>query len=227
MSNSDDVLAPHSVVLEGLAEHGLAANAERCVGSRAKRILDLVGSSVGLVLLLPLFVLIGVVVYAHDRGPVFFRQQRTGLHGQVFKIWKFRTMRLEEASTRFRQTSGRCDPRITPIGRFLRATSLDELPQLINIVSGQMSLVGPRPHPVALDKSLAPQFKNYRMRQSVRPGLTGLAQIMGARGPVNCPDDMERRLRHDLTYIRGWSVFGDIKIVVATILSPSAGKKAY
>jgi len=227
MSNSDDVLAPHAVVLEGLTEHGLAANAERCVNSRAKRLFDIVGSGVGLILLLPFFALIAVLVYSQDRGPVFFRQQRTGLHGQVFSIWKFRTMRLEAAGSRFRQTSGRSDPRITPIGRFLRATSLDELPQLINILRGQMSLVGPRPHPVALDKSLAPQFKNYRMRQSVRPGLTGLAQIAGARGPVNCRDDMERRLRHDLAYIQKWSVFGDVKVVVATILSPSAGKRAF
>ncbi len=227
MSNSDDVLAPHSVVLESLTEQGLTAKAGRCVGSRAKRFFDLFGSSVGLVLLLPLFALIAVAVYAHDRGPVFFRQQRTGLHGQLFSIWKFRTMRLEDASSRFRQTSGRNDPRITPVGRFLRATSLDELPQLINILSGQMSLVGPRPHPVALDEFLAAQFKNYPMRQSVRPGLTGLAQVMGARGPINSPDDMERRLRYDLAYIKGWSLFGDIRIVIATILSPSAGKKAF
>lgn len=227
MSNSDDVLAPPAVVLEGLTEHGLAAIAERCAGSRAKRLVDLVGSGVGLVLLLPLFALIGLAIYAQDRGPVFFRQRRTGLHGQVFNIWKFRTMRREHANARFRQTSGRSDPRIMPVGRFLRATSLDELPQLVNILLGQMSLVGPRPHPVALDEYLAPQFKTYRMRQAVRPGLTGFAQVMGARGPVHCADDMARRLRYDLAYIKDWSVLGDVKIIIATILSPSAGEKAF
>lgn len=227
MSNSDDVLAPHSVVLESLTEHGLTAKAGRCVGSRAKRLFDLFGSGVGLVLLLPVLALIGFAVYAHDRGPVFFRQQRTGLDGRVFSIWKFRTMRFEGSGKRFRQTSGRSDPRVTPVGRVLRATSLDELPQLINVLTGEMSLVGPRPHPVALDICLAPQFKNYRMRQTVRPGLTGLAQIMGARGPVHCRDDMERRLGYDLAYIQGWSLLGDIRIVIATILSPSGGKSAF
>ena len=227
MNANDEALALGTSLVANEPAVQFAEMAERCARSRLKRTLDIIGSGLGLVALSPLLGLVALVIYLQDRGPVLFRQQRTGLNGQVFLIWKFRTMRTECAGGTFRQTEGRDDPRITRLGRLLRATSLDELPQLLNVLAGEMSLVGPRPHPVALDQRLVDHFENYLLRQSVRPGLTGLAQIRGARGAILHRSDMERRLRHDLEYIRAWSVFRDLKIIATTLLSRSASERAF
>ena len=193
--------------------------AARCVASPFKRLIDFFGSATGLIILAPGLILLGLAIRFQDGGPIFFRQKRTGLHGKSFRIWKFRTMRHQTAQQPFEQTKGNYDPRVTSLGRWLRAWSLDELPQLINVLTGDMSLVGPRPHPVELDAVLAPQFSCFALRYSVRPGITGVAQTNGARGPIADLSDMQRRLDFDLRYIRNWSVGGDILIALATLSS--------
>ena len=189
----------------------------RCNGSGYKRFLDIVLCVLALIVLAPVLVLISLGILIQDRGPVFFRQNRTGLDGKIFRIWKFRTMKVQPATASFQQINGKNDPRVTSFGRWLRALSLDELPQLLNILKGDMSLVGPRPHPIDLDEIYAPLNDCYVLRQRVRPGLTGLAQIMGARGAINSLPDMETRLEYDLSYIRGWSFLRDIVIIFKTL----------
>lgn len=197
--------------------------ADSCRNSRTKRFIDIVASASGLVLLSPILALLMGLIFLQDRGPVFFRQKRTGLDGEVFHIWKLRSMSVPPKPTPFRQTRGPHDPRITPLGRWLRATSLDELPQLVNVLAGEMSLVGPRPHPVELDAFYKPRFEAYMQRYSVRPGLTGNAQVSGARGPIDSREDMRNRLQHDLDYIRDWSVWLDVRLIFRTVLFPSKG----
>ena len=200
---------------------------DRCLGSRAKRTLDVLGSLLGLLLLSPLMLPVMVLVFIQDRGPVFFRQRRTGLNGRVFLIWKFRTMSSPSDPGAFRQTTGPVDPRITPLGRWLRASSIDELPQLINVLKGEMSLVGPRPHPTELDEAFADRIAGYRLRHCVRPGLTGMAQVGGARGPIETLKDMQVRYDLDLKYIREWSLAGDLRLMLRTVLSPAARHGAF
>lgn len=205
----------------------LQFGAERCVSSRAKRLVDLGFSLAGVVLLSPFLATMALAIFVQDRGPVFFRQERSGLNGEVFKIWKFRTMRQPDGDLSFRQTSDKADARITRLGRWMRALSLDELPQLLNIIQGDMSIVGPRPHPVELDAALAGKVRGYQKRQLVRPGLTGIAQINGSRGPIKSSADMQVRLRHDLMYIRAWNLMGDAGIVFKTLLCSKAFRNAY
>lgn len=204
----------------------LRERAAICVSSRLKRALDFMLASGGLAVISPLLTLIALAVFLQDRGPVFFRQRRSGLNGKVFWIWKFRTMR-REIGFPFRQTTGRSDPRITPVGRWLRRASLDELPQLFNVMSGDMSLVGPRPHPVELDDRLAPRHPDYTLRWLVKPGITGQAQISGCRGPIHTDIELQRRLEHDLRYIRGWSLLSDVRILALTVWPWRSNGDAY
>lgn len=178
-----------------------------------------------------LLVVIAVAIKATSRGPVFFVQQRHGLHGRPIRVLKFRTMHVpdntDEAeaaragrettpSGRFRQASGG-DRRITALGGFLRRTSLDELPQFLNVLKGDMSIVGPRPHPIGLNLHYAELIDGLMRRHYVKPGITGLAQISGSRGETRTVDDMRLRLRYDLEYIRTWSVWLDLRIIAKTV----------
>ena len=173
-----------------------------------KRIVDLCASLVGLILLLPLLALIGAVIRGGSRGPAVFRQERAGLAGQPFAFYKFRTMRLDVDPYGASPKSG-TDPRLTRIGRFLRETSLDELPQLVNILKGSMSLVGPRPLYVA---QISEWNERQQRRLLVKPGLTGLAQISG-RGSLT----REEKLDLDVRYVENASLWLDLKIVLATM----------
>lgn len=187
----------------------------------AKRLLDVVGATVGLIVLAPLIIGIAVAIKFTSPGPVFFRQQRYGYHGRRFSIYKFRTMYLHLGDQRgtCQATSG--DPRVTPIGRLLRKTSLDELPQLINVFKGDMSLVGPRPHVPGmlaagmLYEELTPY---YFQRHHMRPGITGLAQVSGLRGSTNLPASAIARLDCDLHYIEIWSLWLDMSIILRTAI---------
>jgi putative colanic acid biosysnthesis UDP-glucose lipid carrier transferase len=184
-----------------------------------KRAMDVVLAAVGLVVLSPVFLLVALIIKVDSPGPVLYRQARNGLHGEVFSLIKFRTLRVETCDPpegQFRQVT-HDDPRVTRAGRFLRWTSLDELPQLINVLRGEMSIVGPRPHPVALNEHYVERIDGYRRRHGVRPGITGWAQVNGLRGETETLDKMERRVRHDLHYVDNWSLGLDIRIIFRTL----------
>jgi lipopolysaccharide/colanic/teichoic acid biosynthesis glycosyltransferase len=158
---------------------------------------------------------VAVLIYVESGGPIIFAQDRSGLNGRVFKIFKFRTMTVLEDGDEVRQAV-RGDERVTRAGRWLRRTSIDELPQLFNILIGDMSLVGPRPHAVAHDRYYGKAIPRYLERQAVKPGLTGVAQINGARGETRDIDDMKRRVELDLWYIENRNLALDLKILAIT-----------
>jgi putative colanic acid biosynthesis UDP-glucose lipid carrier transferase len=191
-----------------------------------KRLIDISVSSAFLVCGLPLLLLIAALVRVSSPGPMLFRQRRYGLDGQEITVYKFRTMRVTEDGDQVRQAS-RSDSRVTPIGRILRRYSLDELPQFMNVLQGRMSLVGPRPHAVAHNEIYRKLVKGYMVRHKVKPGITGLAQINGARGETSQLEEMEMRIRYDLDYLRRWSPGLDFKILFLTVLRVFSDEKAY
>jgi putative colanic acid biosynthesis UDP-glucose lipid carrier transferase len=191
-----------------------------------KRIEDIVLGSLALIVAAPLMLLIAIAIRTTSRGPVFFRQRRYGLNGEVIEVLKFRTMRVAEDGPAVRQAT-KGDPRITPVGRLLRRASLDELPQLLHVVQGTMSLVGPRPHAVAHNEEYRKRIHGYMLRHKVKPGLTGWAQVNGWRGETDTLEKMEKRIEHDLEYIRRWGLLLDLKIVLLTVFSPRVHRNAY
>jgi putative colanic acid biosynthesis UDP-glucose lipid carrier transferase len=192
----------------------------------AKRLTDIGLSLIILLLLAPLLLLVAVMVKVSSPGPIIFKQRRYGLDGREIAIYKFRSMRVTEDGTMIRQAS-RTDSRITRIGGLLRRTSLDELPQLINVLQGRMSLVGPRPHAVAHNEEYRKLIKGYMVRHKVLPGITGLAQVNGCRGETAELKDMEARVNFDLDYLRHWSPMLDIKIILLTVVKVFRDDKAY
>ncbi len=191
-----------------------------------KRTEDVVLSILILALIAIPMLAIGVGVIATSRGPVLFKQRRYGLNGKVVEVWKFRTMRVQEDGMHVPQAT-RGDHRVTPFGRFLRRTSLDELPQFFNVLAGDMSIVGPRPHAVAHNEQYRRLIHGYMLRHKVKPGVTGWAQINGWRGETDTLEKMRRRLDYDLEYVRMWSVWLDLKIIALTIVRGFMGKNVY
>ena len=182
-----------------------------------KRALDLLIGSVALVMLAPMMLLVAAWIKAETRGPVLFVQRRSGFNGRTFKIYKFRTMTVQEDGPVLRQVTQN-DPRLTRCGRLLRRTNIDELPQLFNVIKGDMSLVGPRPHPLALNTEYENIISNYAFRHHVKPGVTGWAQINGLRGETQTVDLMAMRVEFDLWYINNWSLWLDVRILLRTLL---------
>lgn len=180
-----------------------------------------------IVLISPLLALIAIAVRLDSPGPAIFRQQRYGFNNNVFTVFKFRTMRSDLSDVRGGAQATRDDPRITRLGAFLRKTSLDELPQLFNVLRGDMSLVGPRPHAVAHNEEYAGRIDHYLSRHKVKPGITGWAQINGLRGETDTPDKMARRVQYDLYYIDHWSLWLDIRILIRTLFVGFVNKNAY
>jgi putative colanic acid biosynthesis UDP-glucose lipid carrier transferase len=183
----------------------------------AKRLTDLFVAALALVLLSPLMTLIAALIKATSEGPVLFAQKRYGLEGELIRVLKFRTMTVTEDGDRVVQAT-RADTRITRLGKVLRKTSLDELPQLFNVLQGSMSLVGPRPHAVAHNEEYRKLISGYMIRHKVLPGMTGLAQINGCRGETARLEDMLERVKYDLDYLRKWSLILDIEIMWRTFL---------
>jgi putative colanic acid biosynthesis UDP-glucose lipid carrier transferase len=192
----------------------------------SKRLSDLILASVILIPMTPFMLLIALLVRLSSAGPVIFKQRRYGLDGQEIVVYKFRTMTVTEDGDCIRQAT-RADSRITPLGRLLRRTSIDELPQLLNVLQGRMSLVGPRPHAVAHNELYRKLIKGYMLRHKVAPGITGLAQVHGMRGETQTLEQMEARLKYDLDYLRHWSPLLDLKILIKTLLIIARGEKAY
>jgi Undecaprenyl-phosphate glucose phosphotransferase len=195
-------------------------------GGFAKRVFDIVMASMTLVLLSPLLAAIALLVKLDSPGPAFFRQHRRGYNLVEFEIWKFRTMTTMENGDTVRQAT-KDDLRVTRVGRFLRKYSLDELPQIFNVLKGEMSLVGPRPHAVAHDRFFEKRIAMYPRRLNVKPGITGWAQVNGFRGATDTDEAMSQRVEHDLYYIDNWSVVLDVYILFLTVFSRKTFHNAY
>jgi exopolysaccharide biosynthesis polyprenyl glycosylphosphotransferase len=191
-----------------------------------RRGFDALVSAIALLLLAPVFAAIAVAIKLDSEGPVFFRQRRRGYNQREFLIWKFRTMTVMDDGDTIVQAQ-RNDGRVTRVGRYLRSLNLDELPQLINVIAGDMSLVGPRPHAVAHDRHFEPRIRRYARRLNVKPGITGWAQVNGYRGLTETENDMKNRIVHDLYYIENWSIAFDVYILIRTVLSPRAYRNAF
>ncbi|QWE24971.1 exopolysaccharide biosynthesis polyprenyl glycosylphosphotransferase [Polynucleobacter sp. AP-Elch-400A-B2] len=179
-----------------------------------KRVIDIIISILMLILLSPLLLFIAILIRVDSPGPVFFKQQRHGLHGKIIYILKFRSMYIHESNGLVQATVG--DSRITPVGKFIRRTSIDELPQFWNVLWGTLSLVGPRPHPIEFNEYYGPAINEYMVRHRIKPGITGLAQINGARGQTETIDKMLKRIQYDLEYIRTQSLVLDLRILFLT-----------
>lgn len=180
------------------------------------RTFDVLASLSGLIILSPLLLIIAILIKATSSGPVFFRQKRYGLNQKTFQILKFRSMTANASNATFAQCT-KDDPRVTKIGRVLRKFSLDELAQLYNVLLGDMSIVGPRPHPIEMDDQYLNTIENYATRFGAKPGITGLAQIRGYRGPTDTDKKILNRFKSDVEYVIRKSVFTDIRIIVLTL----------
>jgi putative colanic acid biosynthesis UDP-glucose lipid carrier transferase len=192
----------------------------------AKRGLDIAVSLLLLLAFAPLLLAIAAAIRLIDGAPVLYSQERYGRRGVPFRIFKFRTMRCDEPGSRFVQAS-RNDPRVTRLGALLRRTSLDELPQLINVLLGDMSLVGPRPHAVAMEEESFRLYPRAARRLTMRPGMTGLAQIRGLRGPTATRQQLRQRLSADVEYVEDWSLWRDVEILLRTPAAWFLGKNAH
>lgn len=191
-----------------------------------KRAEDILLASLFLILLAPIMLIIALAIKVSSKGPIIFKQHRYGLNGKEIKVYKFRSMSVAENTGQIRQAT-RHDPRVTRLGRFLRQTSLDELPQLVNVLQGRMSLVGPRPHASAHNEEYRKLVPRYMQRHIIKPGITGWAQVNGWRGETDTLEKMQKRIEFDLHYINNWSLWLDIKIIILTIVKGLMGKNVY
>ncbi|MEX7596821.1 undecaprenyl-phosphate glucose phosphotransferase, partial [Klebsiella pneumoniae] len=196
------------------------------INSVLKRLEDIVLSLIILILISPVLIVIACIVKYSSKGPILFRQTRYGMDGKSIQVWKFRTMVVQENGNVVTQAV-RGDVRVTNVGRFLRRTSLDELPQFFNVLFGSMSIVGPRPHAVAHNEQYRTLIEGYMLRHKVKPGITGLAQIKGWRGETDTLEKMQKRVEYDLEYIREWSLWLDLKIIFLTVFKGFVNKSAY
>ncbi len=196
-------------------------------GGVVKRVEDKILASLLIAAFAPLMLVVAALIKLESKGPVIFKQQRYGFNNRVFEVYKFRSMYTDMSDARGGAQATREDPRITRVGRFIRRTSLDELPQLFNVFEGTMSLVGPRPHAVAHNEEYAQIIAGYFSRHRVKPGITGWAQVNGLRGETDTPEKMAARVRYDVYYIENWSVLFDLAILARTALVGFVNKNAY
>jgi putative colanic acid biosynthesis UDP-glucose lipid carrier transferase len=196
------------------------------LGGLLKEVFDRVFALFALVMLIPLFIVIAILIKLSSPGPVLFKQPRLGLNGKKIWVYKFRSMKVHQEDGVVTQAT-RADPRITPLGAFLRRTSLDELPQFINVLKGDMSVVGPRPHALQHNDKYKDLLEMYMVRHRVKPGITGWAQIHGHRGETDTVDKMKKRVQFDLYYIKNWSFLMDLKIILWTTFKGWTGTNAY
>lgn len=210
----------------GVAVVGICETPFTGTNELVKRISDIVLSSLILLLISPILLLVALGVKLSSPGPVIFKQRRNGLDGEEIIVYKFRSMRtLDDGAVVRQATKG--DPRITPFGAFIRRTSLDELPQFVNVLQGRMSIVGPRPHAVAHNEQYRQLIKAYMVRHKVKPGITGWAQVNGLRGETESIDKMKARVEYDLEYLRNWSLALDLQIIVRTVRLMLFDRNAY
>jgi len=221
-----ELLHSRWTTINGLPVVSVFENPFHGIDGLSKRLLDVVLASLFLILLAVPMAAIAAAVKLTSPGPVLFRQKRYGLDGREIQVWKFRSMRVLEDGAVVRQAT-REDPRVTPLGKFLRRSSLDELPQLFNVLQGTMSLVGPRPHATAHNEHYRSKIRGYMLRHKVKPGITGLAQVNGCRGETDTLDKMENRVKYDHRYIREWSLWMDLKILLDSVRVVFSKQNAY
>jgi putative colanic acid biosysnthesis UDP-glucose lipid carrier transferase len=221
-----DLIQGRVVDLNGIPALAICDTPLRGTNAFMKRIMDLTLTLAAMPLLVPVCALIAMAVKLTSPGPVLFAQRRYGVDGEEILVYKFRTMTVSEDGGQVRQAS-RHDVRITPLGRILRRTSLDELPQILNVLQGKMSLVGPRPHAVAHNELYRRQISGYMVRHKVLPGITGWAQVHGLRGETDTVEKMAQRIRYDLEYLRNWSLSLDLRILIKTVIVVLRGENAY
>ena len=189
-----------------------------------KWIFDRLASMMGLLILWPILILVAIMIRVKmPGGPVIFKQKRVGQDGKLFTMYKFRSMRVQSEKREKKGWTRKNDPRVTPVGKFIRKTSIDELPQLFNILKGDMSLIGPRPERPQFVEKFMEEIPRYNVKHQVRPGLTGWAQVNGLRGDTS----IRKRVEYDIYYIENWSVFFDIKIIIMTFFTGFINKNAY
>ena len=191
-----------------------------------KRAMDIAGSIVGIIVTSPLMLLMCAIIKLTSPGPLIYKQERVGLHNQTFRMYKFRSMEVQPESEEKKAWTVKNDPRVTPIGKFMRHTSIDELPQLFNILKGNMSLVGPRPERPFFVEKFREEIPRYMVKHQVRPGLTGWAQVNGYRGLTDELWKMEKRVQFDMEYLEGWTFIWDLRIIMSTLFSKSIYKNA-
>lgn len=192
-----------------------------------KRVCDIAFSAMMLVMLAPLFLVLGILIKWESAGPVFYCPIRLGQGGRQFKLYKFRSMYTNDAAVAGKASTTKDDPRVTRIGKFIRKYSLDELPQFINVLLGDMSVVGPRPHRIFLNEVMQKEVDNYMIRHYLKPGITGWAQVNGWRGPTDTEEQRNNRTAHDLWYVENWTPLLDIKIIFLTVFSEKTHKAAF
>jgi len=210
----------------GMVMINLSASPMTVGFEKLKRAEDIIISSLVSIVLSPLLLLVALAIKLESKGPVFFKQRRYGLDGKEILVWKFRSMNVIEDGHSIPQAK-RDDPRVTRVGAFIRKYSIDELPQLINVLNGSMSLVGPRPHAVAHNEYYRDRVHGYMARHKIRPGITGWAQVNGCRGETKALENMQRRLRYDLEYIQNWSIALDVRILFKTFRTVFRDENAY
>lgn len=221
-----NILHSRTEIINGLPIVSLYDTPMDGINKILKRCEDVLLSIVILIFISPVLAIISLIIKMTSPGPVLFKQMRYGLDGKAIEVWKFRTMNVMENGERVIQAT-KNDSRITPVGGFLRKTSLDELPQFINVLKGDMSIVGPRPHAISHNEQYRKLIQGYMLRHKIKPGITGWAQINGYRGETDTLDKMEKRLEYDLEYIRRWGVFFDLRIIYLTIFKGFINKSAY
>lgn len=188
-----------------------------------KRLMDIIGSLAAIIIALPIMLIVSLLIKATSKGELIFKQERVGLHNKTFNMYKFRSMVVQEVSEEKKEWTTKDDPRVTAIGRFIRKTSIDELPQLFNVLKGDMSLIGPRPERPYFVEKFKEEIPRYMVKHQVRPGLTGWAQVNGYRGDTS----IKKRIEYDLYYIENWTIGFDIKIFLMTFLTGFVNKNAY
>ena len=221
-----NILQSRSEEINGVSVVSLFDTPISGVNKIIKRVEDIILSLAILIFISPVLLLIAMSVKFTSPGPIIFKQRRYGMDGKSIMVWKFRSMSVMENGDKVVQAK-KGDARVTAVGAFLRRTSLDELPQFINVLMGDMSIVGPRPHAVAHNEQYRKLIKGYMLRHKVKPGITGWAQINGWRGETDTLDKMQSRVEYDLDYIRNWSVWFDIRIIFLTVFKGFINKSAY
>jgi len=221
-----DLIQGHSGTVFGMPVISVCETPFRGVDGLTKRLSDFVLATVILLLIAPLLLVVAIAVKLTSPGPIIFKQRRYGLDGEEILVYKFRSMTVTEDGPTIKQAE-KGDARVTPLGAFMRRTSIDELPQFINVLQGRMSIVGPRPHAVAHNELYRKLIKGYMVRHKVRPGITGWAQVNGYRGETTTLDKMQGRIDYDLDYLRNWSLRLDLHIILKTIRLVLKDEKAH